>query len=423
MSIQYTPINRDISVKYPKMRLPSGLSILFPKVEVVNFTKEEENFDIFINMKEFELYATYTKNSIIVYFKNDGYNFKLCNIPSEIYEQISKLSQDIKDNLFIRPILKEITIIGSTAFRNLSFDILLKKTKKELEYQAYNKVENTEIKLIHSVEIREAIENEIKQREEAERLEEEKERERREAEGLNFVVLDFETANNRYDSICAIGIIVVEHSQITDSFYSLIKPSPFVFDKGNIAINKITPRKCKNAPLFKDIYPEIKGLLENKNVFSHYAEFDNNCLHKRLIADELEFIEFNHFCSYKTIKNSGVFCLDYKQTTIAEHYNIDYTPHNAISDANALAQILLYFCEDKSITHLDEYDFVKLPKLNNTKYRLKPDTVNFNRPQQRKINSPSPQTSENSSCFPCFICLLIAILGLVLAITIKTSSP
>ena len=42
----------------------------------------------------------------------------------------------------------------------------------------------------------------------------------------DFVAIDFETANGRRSSVCAVGIVVVRNDEIVDSFYSLIHPSP-----------------------------------------------------------------------------------------------------------------------------------------------------------------------------------------------------
>ena len=42
----------------------------------------------------------------------------------------------------------------------------------------------------------------------------------------DFAAIDFETANNERTSVCAVGIVVVRHGEIVDSYYSLIHPEP-----------------------------------------------------------------------------------------------------------------------------------------------------------------------------------------------------
>ena len=42
----------------------------------------------------------------------------------------------------------------------------------------------------------------------------------------DFAAIDFETANYERTSVCSVGIVVVRHGEIVDSFYSLIQPEP-----------------------------------------------------------------------------------------------------------------------------------------------------------------------------------------------------
>ena len=41
---------------------------------------------------------------------------------------------------------------------------------------------------------------------------------------MNFVAMDFETANGQWHSACSLALVVVRNDQIVDSFYTLIKP-------------------------------------------------------------------------------------------------------------------------------------------------------------------------------------------------------
>ena len=42
----------------------------------------------------------------------------------------------------------------------------------------------------------------------------------------NFAAIDFETANGQRSSVCSVGVVVVRGGLITDTFYSLIRPTP-----------------------------------------------------------------------------------------------------------------------------------------------------------------------------------------------------
>ena len=59
---------------------------------------------------------------------------------------------------------------------------------------------------------------------------------------LDFVALDFETANKYKNSACSLAVITVENGQITKKAYSLIKPPFMSFDPECIEIHGI--KKC-----------------------------------------------------------------------------------------------------------------------------------------------------------------------------------
>lgn len=43
---------------------------------------------------------------------------------------------------------------------------------------------------------------------------------------VDFIAIDFETANQQPSSVCSVGAVMVQNGQVADSFYSLIQPGP-----------------------------------------------------------------------------------------------------------------------------------------------------------------------------------------------------
>lgn len=41
---------------------------------------------------------------------------------------------------------------------------------------------------------------------------------------MNFIAMDFETANYQKHSACSLALVMVRNSQIVDEYYTLIKP-------------------------------------------------------------------------------------------------------------------------------------------------------------------------------------------------------
>jgi DNA polymerase III subunit epsilon len=63
---------------------------------------------------------------------------------------------------------------------------------------------------------------------------------------MDFVALDFETANENRDSACALGLVVVENNEIVKKDYWLIRPKELYFNPFNISIHGITPDDVKD---------------------------------------------------------------------------------------------------------------------------------------------------------------------------------
>ncbi|MCK6691279.1 MAG: DNA polymerase III subunit epsilon, partial [Thermoanaerobaculia bacterium] len=67
---------------------------------------------------------------------------------------------------------------------------------------------------------------------------------------LDFVTIDFETANEFRDSPCEIGLTFVANSKIQETKSWLIKPKYDWFNPFNIYIHGISESDVKKSPTF-----------------------------------------------------------------------------------------------------------------------------------------------------------------------------
>ena len=95
---------------------------------------------------------------------------------------------------------------------------------------------------------------------------------------MNFTAIDFKIATGHINSACAVGIVTVENSIITDEYYTLIQPSGNYYWYKNIAVHNITSSDTRNSPVFSEIYPEVKKRLSGKIIAAHNEAFDRNVL-------------------------------------------------------------------------------------------------------------------------------------------------
>jgi hypothetical protein len=87
---------------------------------------------------------------------------------------------------------------------------------------------------------------------------------------MNFVAIDFETANPDLSSICQVGIAAFADGNLSGKWESLINPEDY-FDPFNVSIHGITEEDVAHSPKWREIYPEIGSRLHGAVAVSHTA--------------------------------------------------------------------------------------------------------------------------------------------------------
>jgi len=156
---------------------------------------------------------------------------------------------------------------------------------------------------------------------------------------MNFLALDFETANYYSDSACALGLVRVENDKIVDTASLLIRPpyKYFVFTY----IHGITWEDVEDEPTFEQHWKSIKPFFEGIDfAVAHNAIFDSNvlracCERHKIIVPEVDFR-----CTMKLSRQ--VFNLyPTNLPTVCKKFNITLQHHDALSDTLACAKIMM----------------------------------------------------------------------------------
>jgi DNA polymerase-3 subunit epsilon len=158
---------------------------------------------------------------------------------------------------------------------------------------------------------------------------------------MDFVAIDFETANQEPSSACSVGIVTVRGGNIADRWYRLIRPRPFDFDPFNVSIHGITDDMVANEPEFGELWPEMQARLQGETVFAHYAAFDMRVLRAALDAFGTPYPALTFGCSRNAAKVAHPDLLSFSLPVVAEHLGITFEHHNALADAEACARVVL----------------------------------------------------------------------------------
>jgi DNA polymerase-3 subunit epsilon len=163
---------------------------------------------------------------------------------------------------------------------------------------------------------------------------------------INFTAFDFETANQKRASACAIGIAVVEKGEIVHTEFHLINPRTNDFEF--TYLHGISKKDVENAPVFAELWPKIKHHFEGKKVAAHNANFDIQVLDALKARYAIESTDCAQVIDTLDLaRRTWGGQENNKLSTLAEYFGLELDHHNAISDAKVCAQIALLHYEEK----------------------------------------------------------------------------
>jgi DNA polymerase-3 subunit epsilon len=157
-----------------------------------------------------------------------------------------------------------------------------------------------------------------------------------------FVVLDFETANEDIASICQIGLAIFENQNYVYGWCALVNPEDY-FSGMNINIHGITEAQVASEPKFPNVYDQLSGIIAGNIVVSH-THFDRValkqvCAKYGLAVPECKWLDSARVvrrCWPEHFAQSG-----YGLQNVAAFHGINYTAHNALEDARCAGEVLL----------------------------------------------------------------------------------
>lgn len=159
---------------------------------------------------------------------------------------------------------------------------------------------------------------------------------------MNFVAIDFETANHCLDSACSLGIVSVEKGKVVYQKEYLINPE-CVFEPSNILIHNITPNDVMTAPTFPEIWNEIYEIINGRIVFAHAADFDISVLRAMIDRYGLKMPDIKIGCTLKIARIAFKDILpNCKLNTISNYLEVNHNHHNALSDALVCYYMIKY---------------------------------------------------------------------------------
>lgn len=162
----------------------------------------------------------------------------------------------------------------------------------------------------------------------------------------DYIVIDTETTgvNAAYDRMISIAALEIQNGQPVRNFYTLVKPDRSI-PKEATKVNGITNQMVSTAPSEHDACVKLLEFLGDavfgkRLLVAYNASFDS-----KIIKNAMERYQLHgnvRFFDALTFSRQMVPGLsDYKQVTVAEHFNIDTSnAHNSLRDCEICAEII-----------------------------------------------------------------------------------
>ncbi len=168
-----------------------------------------------------------------------------------------------------------------------------------------------------------------------------------------YTAFDLELANRHPSSICAIGVCVVENNRIVRTFYSKVKPTPFIIENAHYHIHHISEGKLAAAPTFDEVWKKIGDWFNDTTIVAHNIQQDSLALRATLDYYDLTYPNCDMSCTFVLSKKLLTECPSYKLDGIASYFNLRFAHHHALEDAIMCCRIIRKI---KSIYHVRSLD-------------------------------------------------------------------
>jgi DNA polymerase-3 subunit epsilon len=156
---------------------------------------------------------------------------------------------------------------------------------------------------------------------------------------MDFVAIDFETADPGRASACAIGLALVEEGNVVAIYEQLIWPPVIDFMPLNVETHGVTALGASEAPKFDEIWPDISAFIGNRTLVAHGAGFDMSFLRGLLAAHDLPWPGFRCACTHRMAEELLPGLPDFDLVTLTDLFGIQLKQHGAGGNAAACAEV------------------------------------------------------------------------------------
>jgi DNA polymerase III epsilon subunit-like protein len=158
---------------------------------------------------------------------------------------------------------------------------------------------------------------------------------------LDFIAIDFETANSHRASPCSVGLVKVRDGRIVDESGTLIRPPAGFdhFDGFNTSLHGINAAMVADAPRWRQVADWIVDYIGSDTVVCHNAGFDVSVLRHACTADQIAWPQMDYLCTLVLARRA--FRLpSYRLPFVAAECDVSLVNHHQASDDARCAALI-----------------------------------------------------------------------------------
>lgn len=161
------------------------------------------------------------------------------------------------------------------------------------------------------------------------------------SDAFDWALVDVETSGlwPRQHRVLSIAVITVNRQgEQTGEFTTLVNPG---CDPGPVHIHGLTADRLRGAPRFEEVADQIGGMLKDRVMVAHNAQFDYDFLAHEFARARSWIPVSRRLCTLALNRQLGTSSADLALGSLASHYGIpQHRAHDALDDTRVLAGVL-----------------------------------------------------------------------------------
>lgn len=174
---------------------------------------------------------------------------------------------------------------------------------------------------------------------------------------LDFVAIDFETANPKRASVIQIGLAKVRDGKIINSTSKMVTPPRDFrnFHERNIRVHGLTPKDMYGAPGWPAILDRLIRYTGALPLVAHNAAFERSVIQQASEAENLIAPDFPYLCTHKLAKDRMPELANHRLDTVVAGLGLPaFDHHDAGDDAVACASLVMALAERTGFQDLED---------------------------------------------------------------------